>query len=339
MNPPAEFEASIYRDNCPDLKHLDDAEIQVHYRNCGKEEGRCASRVDSHEAFFGLLGKSESILEIGPLANPAVRGKNVKYFDVVDTLALKEKARANGLNPNSCPEIDYVSDTGNLAVIDACFDIVISSHAIEHQPDFIRHLHGVARLLKPGGRYFLAVPDKRYCFDHFIPETGIADVLGAYARQARLHDAQNIVRHLISTTHNDAARHWRGDHGAPLWKSDARLLGTALTHVARTAGKYCDTHAWQFTPDSFREVMQVLSETSLSHFDVQRVYATTYGSLEFYAILEKAREKLSEGFGDVPDDFDERLYLLANPDVATAGVNPTHHYLEYGRREGRKLRP
>jgi SAM-dependent methyltransferase len=339
MNPPAEFEPRIYRENYSDLRHLDDAKIEAHYRERGRHEGRSGSRINSRADFFGLLGSDESILEIGPLANPALRGKNVKYFDVVDTQALKEKARTNGLNPKTCPEIDYVSDTGNLGVIDAQFDVVVSSHAIEHQPDLIRHLHGVARLLKPGGRYFLAIPDKRYCFDHFIPETGIADVLGAYAREARLHEAQNVLRHLISTTHNNAARHWRGDHGAPLWKSDTRLLGNALSHVARTADTYCDTHAWQFTPDSFREVMQTLSEIGLSHFDVQRVYATTYGSLEFYAILGKAREKLSENYADLPEDFDERLYLLANPDVASAGVNPKYHYLEHGRREGRKLRP
>lgn len=37
--------------------------------------------------------------------------------------------------------------------------------------------------------------------------------------------------------------------------------------------------------------------------------------------------------------FDPQLYLLANPDVAAAGVDPTQHYLQHGIREKRRLRP
>ncbi len=336
---PPEFDTHVYRNNYPDLRHLDDVGLEAHYREYGKHEGRSGSHIDNRSVFFDLLDKHSTILEIGPLANPSVRGSNVKYFDVVGTDALKVKARANGLNPDTCPNIDYMSETGDLRVIDEQFDVVVSSHAIEHQPDLIRHLHGVARILKQHGCYFLAIPDKRYCFDHFIPESGIAEVLGAYAREARLHDAQNIIRHLTSTTHNDAMRHWCGDHGTPAWKSNPQLIDLALTHVARTAGTYSDTHAWQFTPDSFRELMQVLSDIGLSHFGVQRVYSTIRGALEFYAVLEKVRENLADNHADLPEDFDERFYLLANPDVARAGVNAKRHYIEYGKREGRKLRP
>lgn len=42
---------------------------------------------------------------------------------------------------------------------------------------------------------------------------------------------------------------------------------------------------------------------------------------------------------DLPDDFDPFLYLAANPDVARAGADPVAHYLDYGRREGRALKP
>lgn len=37
--------------------------------------------------------------------------------------------------------------------------------------------------------------------------------------------------------------------------------------------------------------------------------------------------------------FDPQLYLLANPDVAAAGVDPAQHYLHFGLREKRRLRP
>jgi hypothetical protein len=37
--------------------------------------------------------------------------------------------------------------------------------------------------------------------------------------------------------------------------------------------------------------------------------------------------------------FDEKLYLLANPDVKSAGVDPRRHYIDHGFQEGRPLAP
>jgi len=39
------------------------------------------------------------------------------------------------------------------------------------------------------------------------------------------------------------------------------------------------------------------------------------------------------------ETFDPALYLLANPDVAAAGIDPAMHYIQYGRNEKRKMRP
>ena len=41
----------------------------------------------------------------------------------------------------------------------------------------------------------------------------------------------------------------------------------------------------------------------------------------------------------LPADFDPILYLLANPDVARAGMDAREHYLKYGHKENRSLRP
>ncbi|WP_428538460.1 class I SAM-dependent methyltransferase [Rhodopila sp.] len=41
----------------------------------------------------------------------------------------------------------------------------------------------------------------------------------------------------------------------------------------------------------------------------------------------------------VPADFDPEAYLVANPDVQLAGMNPFFHYREFGRREGRRTCP
>lgn len=336
---PLEFDPKIYGARYADLRRMSARELESHYQEHGLAEGRVASAIAGRPDFVALLADIPSILEIGPLANPTVRGSNAKYFDVLPTEALKRKAQGHGLDAAQCPPIHFVSETGDLGVITETFDAVVSSHAIEHQPDLIGHLSGVAKLLKPSGRYFVAMPDKRYCFDHFICQSTIADVLGARLRQRRLHDATDVIEHLALTTHNDPVRHWNGDHGAQLFESKPESLGEAVNLCLQNADVYLDTHAWQFAPSSFRDILQTLARLRLCELRVKRVYPTVRNSIEFYAVLEKTGETVDPLFSGLPKDFDTDEYLRANPDVAAAGIDATSHYLNYGRREGRRLRP
>jgi hypothetical protein len=41
---------------------------------------------------------------------------------------------------------------------------------------------------------------------------------------------------------------------------------------------------------------------------------------------------------DIPPDFDPAAYLLANPDLLMARVDPYEHFLNHGRAEGRSWR-
>ena len=141
----------------------------------------------------------------------------------------------------------------------------------------------MARLVGRGGLYFLIIPDKRYCFDHFLRESTIADVLDAYLTQRRLHSARSIIEHRVLTGHNDPLRHWKGDHGSPLL--DHKRLVEALAEIEANRGKYVDVHAWQFTPQSFREVTDTLNKLALVPLRPLRVYETPAGRLEFCAVL------------------------------------------------------
>lgn len=334
---PAEMDAQLYRLLNPDLRHLNDADTEVHYRKTGLAEGRKVSAIFNRTTFVALLEKIPAILEVGPLANPMVRGSNVKYFDVLSTEALRERAQQHGFDVESCPQIDFFSPTGDLSAVIGTFDAVVSGHAIEHQPDLVQHLAGVSRILPLGARYYLAVPDKRYCFDHFIPESTIADVLDAHVRGAQLHSAGSVIEHAALTTHNDTARHWNGDHGDCVYRSTPERLADAAIHYIQNEGQYLDAHAWQFTPSSFRDVLQMLFILRLSAFEVERIYPTVRNSNEFYAVLKKTSEDVVPLRGGLPANFDANEYLLANPDVAQAGVDAKQHYLTCGRRERRKL--
>ncbi|HVK82191.1 MAG TPA: hypothetical protein VM915_16430 [Verrucomicrobiae bacterium] len=183
---PAEFDPATYRRNRHDVDHYTDAELLAHYRELGVAQGTVASPGATRAYFLDLLARQRSILEIGPLANPIVRG--------------------------------------------------------------------------------------------------VAEVVG----------------------HPDT---------------------------------YIDTHAWQFVPDSFREITRLLYELGYSSLKPLRVYDTAHGWNEFYAVLEKTRENSTSLLDPLPRNFDAAAYLIANPDVAQAGMDAAAHYRQYGFREGRRLGP
>lgn len=284
---PEEYDAAFYRAHYPDLATLPDDELFAHYRAWGETEGRVASPAATREGFLEniVLQQAGNVLEIGPFCRPLIRGPNVRYLDVLDSAALRERAVEIGLDPADCPEtIHYVGDLGS---VDGAFSAVVSSHAIEHQPDLVHHLQSVARLLQPGGRYFLIVPDKRYCFDALIPESTIANVMLAHHDQRRVHNLQSVIEHRAMVTHNDPGMHWRGEHGPFPPDEQARRVQMALNEFVAADGGYIDVHAWYWTPRGFRQTLSVLYHLGLTALQPVRVYDTPRDRFEFCAVLEK----------------------------------------------------
>lgn len=242
-------------------------------------------------------------LEISPWHNPFLSGDNVKYFGTMDYEGLKKSAIAKKLPVERIPhEMHFVSPTGDLSVVDETFDIVVSSHVIEHTPDLVKHLNDVETLLNKGGLYVLMIPDKRYCFDHYRPESTILDVMDAFFNE------RNTARFVdkffsIEKAHNNAISHWLGYH-SELFKNDDpefdkknphrkegykfALISTFKKYKKDVeAGTYIDTHNWRFTPDSFRYIVNILNDMKFINLPLYRLYHTLWGRLEFIAMLEK----------------------------------------------------
>jgi len=226
---------------------------------------------------------AKRILEIGPFTNPVCKGENVKYFDVMSKEKLIERASFLKRPVYDAVHIDFISPVGDLSVVRESFDACVSCHAIEHQPDLIKHLNDIEKALDINGKYFIIIPDKRYCFDYFIKESTIADVLEARGR--KVHTLKSVIEHRALTTHNDVQRHWLGDHGAPRYVTDPSSVNSALAEYDRASGGYIDVHAWQFNPNSFRGIVVMLNSLGLTRMKVDRIFQTSYGSNEFYAIL------------------------------------------------------
>ena len=292
---PSALDYDIYRKHNSDLQSLSDEELLSHYDKYGSFEGRISGNIKCRNSLIQHLQKilydNKTCLEIGPFDNPVITGKNVKYFDVLTQEELKlrsiEHKRPHPIE--NIPYIDYVDPIGNLSIVKEHFDIVLSCHSIEHQLDFIQHLNNVSNILNKNGRYVVIVPDKRYCFDHFLPESTIADVLEQHKNKSKIHLLKSVIEHRALTCHNESARHWNGDHGEPKFYKNPEFIDQACIEYQRSVEtqEYLDVHSLQFTPYSFRILIDLLYNMNLISLNVDKVYHTPRNSNEFYIILKK----------------------------------------------------
>jgi SAM-dependent methyltransferase len=282
--PPPTIDPATYRATDPALADLDDEAVIAHYRAVGRDRGVVASQLALRENLLAFIEPDATVLEIGPFWNPLMRGPNVEYLDILDAPKLRERAIACGGNPAGVPEL--IHHVGGLDAVDRSYEVVLASHSIEHQPDLVRHLQHVERILQPKGAYFLIIPDKRFCFDHFVAESTIADVLEAYRANRKVHALKSVIEHRALTTHNVPLRHWQGDHGNPERQRAARVRA-AIAEYDDANGSYIDVHAWYFTPPSFRSIINTLRELGMISFDVAGLYHPAYGRNEFCSILCK----------------------------------------------------
>jgi SAM-dependent methyltransferase len=278
-----EFDPLFYKNAHPDLASLDAENLRRHYETFGRDEGRTANQLRTRADFVKQISAGTSVLEIGPFASPVLVRPEVRYCDVLDQRQLRERAQALGLDANRVPFMHYVLDERGLDAITDSFETVVSSHSIEHQPDLITHLQQVGRRLRTPGRYFVLVPDKRYCFDRLIAPSTIAEVLDAHEQRRKVHTLRSVIEHRALTTHNQPDRHW----SEPELRLcvNASVVGAAIEEWRAAQGGYLDVHAWYFTPESFSEIVRLLRELAFSPFDLERLYPTRRGSNEFWAVL------------------------------------------------------
>jgi SAM-dependent methyltransferase len=241
----------------------------------------------SRYRFIEGLDAGGSVLEIGPFYQPLIRGTNVKYFDILDQQALIARARDLGWPPDGVPHIDFVSGRGHMGVVgDAKFDNVVSSHCIEHHADLIGHLSEVSQVLRPGGRYYLIVPDKRFMGDYYQPLARVSEVLAARIVGRELPSHESIISCVAETTHSNPRLHWMGFHRQFRPRPYADRLAEGLKQASKHSD-YVDAHCWAFTPVSFCSILDVLSEMGWIDLKIERVYGTPFYSSEFFAVLRK----------------------------------------------------
>jgi len=221
-------------------------------------------------ALEGLAVPDEpSILEIGPAHNaifPKREGYRTRTVDYLDREGLVERYRDfPQYSPDDIEEVDFVLPPGAAMadVIDERFDVVVASHVLEHTTSLVDFLAECERLLTPGGRVALVVPDHRYCFDRFRERTSLGSVIDAAGSPARVHTVGSVVEERLYAVLRGDTNAWGPRHRGEY--RPVHGLGSVLeqAELARAGDHYIDTHHWVFTPHHLRLLLHDLQSLGL----------------------------------------------------------------------------
>ena len=311
------LDIDFIRENHLELKSFNDAEILNYWNVYGEKNGLIGAKMSIREGMMDMLaeltGNDYKILEIGPFDNPQCKGNNVKYFDIYSSDRLIQEAKERHRQFNNVPSvIDYVSPKGDLSIVDEKFDVVFSSHCIEHQPNFIKHLKDVENILVSNGLYFLIIPDMRYTFDYFSSASTVGDVIEAYENKKMYNSLSDVLYMAYFRTHNNAFKHWMNRHGKQYGIRNNRLESdayacvngksffdegrfeeekvTQLISAYQNACKeeiYIDAHCNRFTPESFEYIISCLNKLGYINMQIVSLHNTPFGRQEFCTVLQK----------------------------------------------------
>jgi SAM-dependent methyltransferase len=286
-----DFSHDIYRKH-EDLKTMTDAELEYHFFTYGIAEGRSYGPVSSRNDFINLINTRGKMLEIGPLDRPQLDAQAPNYYSL-DVFTKEQLVNNYAIDPNvikeNIVEPSYVISNNDYSVIKEKFDFIFSSHNIEHMPCLVSFLKNLSSVLADDGLCYFAIPDKRYCFDHFKNETNIYDVLQSYYEKNYRPRLMDVLKIGSLVTHNNPVDHWNGIHGEINPEPILIQQYEGLLNQYKT-GLYVDAHVSFFTPESFEKIISTLNVLKIIDLKIHKIYHTLYGSVEFFVIL-KMEEK------------------------------------------------
>jgi len=158
-------------------------------------------------------------LEIGALSNPTPTrpGTLTRYYDYLT--AEQNRERFPQLLANAkLVEPDYLGDGEKLELIaDGSLDYLIANHMLEHCQDVIGTLKTFWSKLRQGGALLLALPDKRYTFDHPRPNTPFEHLVQDYegGPHTSLHQHYQEFHQLVTEDAVAAAQTKEEVHALP----------------------------------------------------------------------------------------------------------------------------
>jgi hypothetical protein len=265
------------------------------------------------EKLLKAVDKAARGIEIGPSHSPIASKRAGFRVTTIDTLSkegLVEKYKNHGVKLENIEDVDFVWRGERYPALVGernAFTWILASHVIEHTPDIVAFLEDCEALLSDTGVLSLAVPDKRFCFDHFRPVSGLARILDSHYSGATHHTPGSVVEFMLNAVSKGGQIAWSpAQHGDFAFLCD---LGSVQAHLkqALESPTNMDVHAWCFTPASFRLLIHDLNLLGLT--TLQPIYCFPTEGHEFFIALRKTSKAVTEN----------RLALLGDVAAETGG--------------------
>ena len=160
--------------------------------------------MNDNKKVLRYINKNGQGLEIGPSHNPVAPKKEGYKVDIIDHMNREQlitKYKDAQVVLENIEEVDFVWQGENYSELTGkkkFYDWIIASQVIEHTPDLIGFLNDCDAILKDDGMISLVVPDKRYCFDHYRPITGLSKIIDSHYQKNKIHTPGTVAEYYLN---------------------------------------------------------------------------------------------------------------------------------------------
>lgn len=226
-------------------------------------------------------------LEIGAFDLPFVTPDegNVEFLDYAPTEELLAHAKvAHGHSPEFVVPVTYVVPDGDWTGVPEGYDWAAAAHVIEHVPSIIDWLRAAGKKLKENGILFLVVPDKRFTFDYFRPETTLGRILEDHFHRKVTPGPAEVFDSNYYTRDLDTEKLWKTRGRI---RFDPKPAVGAMEIIRSAAAGYVDVHCSVFTQKSFSMIMDALCGEEIVPFSIEEMGEVDRFELDFHCVLRK----------------------------------------------------
>lgn len=233
------------------------------------------------------------MLEIGAFDRPTYDPAkyNIDFLDYRTTEELRNLAkRSLGRNCDDVVAVDYVATSNFISrEVEGVYDLIIGNHLIEHIPNLLAWLIDLRKIIVPGGKIFLSVPDRRYTFDYLRRETSFLDTLRAYYEgtekptfwailDARYYEKPELQG--VEGWHPEVVQE-------RIEKRRYDWAGAVALAKIEASKPYVDVHCSVFTKQSFETLFSDMLDAGVAPFVIESIEEVERGNIEFHVILAR----------------------------------------------------